>query len=503
MENKIDMKRKIFGIIAVMVLLLFVACDKKEKLDLNDDNALIEAKISARNQSTEGIDIEELENSIIMYEKRGEKGKICLCDALIGYKLFGDGDFDKSLIHLKKAEANLQYCDSMSSFVYAYIVKNTMTTDTILALNYAHKALKKDLEYNNLRRLPYSYMDLSLLTKGDTAQYYLKKSLEYFDDWGDEIVKSKYAWWHIEELHPDTIIAYAKPCYDSIPYTGHARILAEAYLRKVEPDSAWEYIEHVARGQYLKPDYYFYNSRRLSQLKMYEEANRSWEEAYNLQREDYSFMFNQRLSAINAEYDLLNEELENRKEKLRMRGIYNVLLIVVIVVLVVTYITKENHRKSAHKLKINVNELEQEVGGLEQNVDDLKQEVSSLEQEVSGLELEVSKQKGRYAVLFDMYKQGYNVDRKTMVVDAQKNLNKLHEEYTDLTKTDLTIIWLTFMDCSRDMICDLMNITQKYYYQRKSLIQQILGIPIRNEEGWNKTLESIVMRYINELKIRS
>jgi regulator of replication initiation timing len=185
-----------------------------------------------------------------------------------------------------------------------------------------------------------------------------------------------------------------------------------------------------------------------------------------------------------------------------MRGIYNALLIMVIVVLVVTYIIKESYRKSAHKLKINVNELEQEVGVLEQNVDDLKQEVSCLEQEVSGLELEVSKQKGRYAVLFDMYKQGYNVDRKTMVVDAQKNLNKLHEEYTDLTKTDLTIIWLTFMDCSRDMICDLMNITQKYYYQRKSLIQQILGIPIRNEEGWNKTLESIVMRYINELNIR-
>ena len=67
---------------------------------------------------------------------------------MIGYKLFGDGDFDKSLIHLKKAEANLQYCDSMSSFVYSIIVSNTMTTDTILALNYAHKALKKDLEYN-------------------------------------------------------------------------------------------------------------------------------------------------------------------------------------------------------------------------------------------------------------------------------------------------------------------------------------------------------------------
>ena len=500
MENKIDMKRKIFGIIAVMVLLLFVACDKKEKLDLNDDHALIEAMMSARNKSDKGIGIDELEKSIEIYESKNEYGKVCLSDALIGYKLFADGDFDKSLIYLKRAEKNLLYCDSVASFVYSMIVSNTMTIDTILALNYAQKALEKNLEYNNLRRLPYSYMDLSLLTKGDSARYYLDKSLEYFDDWGDKLAKCKYAWWHIDELHPDTVIAYAKPYYDISPYAGHARVLAEAYLRKGEPDSALMYIEATMRHPYFRADGNFYNSRRLNLLGKYKEASESWEKAYYQQREEFLFMFSQRLGAINAEYDLLNEELENRKEKLRMRGIYNVLLIMVIVV---TYIIKESYRKSAHKLKINVNELEQEVGGLEQNVDDLKQEVSSLEQEVSGLELEVSKQKGRYAVLFDMYKQGYNVDRKTMVVDAQKNLNKLHEEYTDLTKTDLTIIWLTFMDCSRDMICDLMNITQKYYYQRKSLIQQILGIPIRNEEGWNKTLESIVMRYINELKIRS
>ena len=69
------------------------------------------------------------------------------------------------------------------------------------------KHWKKNLEYNNLRRLPYSYMDMSLLTKGDQARYYLEKSLEYFDDWGDEIAKCKYAGQHIDGLHPDTIIA--------------------------------------------------------------------------------------------------------------------------------------------------------------------------------------------------------------------------------------------------------------------------------------------------------
>ena len=407
----------IFGIITIIILVIFASCNKKERLDPKNDYALIRASESAQNQSNKGIDIKALENCANIYEKKNEKWKKCLCDALIGYKLFGDGDFDKSLIHLKKAEANLQYCDSMSSFVYAYIVKNTMTTDTILALNYAHKALKKDLEYNNLRRLPYSYMDLSLLTKGDTAQYYLKKSLEYFDDWGDKIVKSKYAWWHIDELHPDTIIAYAKPCYDSIHYTGDARILAEAYLRKGEPDSAWEYIEHVARGQYLKPDYYFYNSRRLSQLKMYEEANRSWEETYNLQKEDYSFMFSQRLSAINAEYDLLNAELENKKEKLMIMRLYNMVLLIVIGGLIITFVTIIRYRKN-----------------------------------IEWLEKNIVKSKERFNTLLELYKNGYEFNKNTIFTDVKKNLQSLQEDYQKITNTDLIIIWMTFMNSNKDTV---------------------------------------------------
>lgn len=454
------MKRMIFGIITIIILVIFASCNKKDILDPKKDYALIQAMESSRNQSDKGIDIEALEKNITIYEKRGEKGKTCLCDALIGYKLFANGDFDKSLIHLKKAEANLQYCDSMSSFVYSIIVSNTMTTDTILALNYAHKALKKDLEYNNLRRLPYSYMDLSLLTKGDTAQYYLKKSLEYFNDWGDKIVKSKYAWWHIKELHPDTIIAYAKPCYDSIPYTGHARILAEAYLRKGEPDSAWEYIEHVARGQYLKPDYYFYNSRRLSQLKMYEEANRSWEEAYNLQREDYSFMFNQRLSAINAEYDLLNAELENKKEKLMIMRLYNMVLLIVIGGLIITFVTIIRYRKN-----------------------------------IEWLEKNIVKSKERFNTLFEQYKNGYEFNKNTIFTDVKKNLHSLQEDYQKITNTDLIIIWMTFMNSNKDTICNLLNISSKYYNNRRSIIQKELNIQLDNSKESKKQIDKLVKKY--------
>ena len=497
------MKRNFFVIVAIVVLVLLGACGRKKELNLNDDYTLIEAMISARNQSDDGIDIEALERCIEIYERKGEKGKVCLCDALIGYKLFAEGDFDRSLIYLKKSEVNLSYCDSIASFVYSMIVSNTMTTDTILALNYAKKALEKDLKHNNLRRLPYNYKDLSLLTKGDSARYYLEKSIEYFDDWGDNMVKCKYAWWHIDELHPDTVIAYAKPHYEVMPYAGNARILAEAYLRKGEPDSALAYIKKVENHRRFKADASFYDSRRLSLLGKYKEASESWEKAYYQQREEFLFMLSQRLGAINAEYDLLNEELENKKEKLRMRGIYNVLLLVVIVVLVVTYTIKERYRKHAHTLKINVNELqdevnglEQEVSGLEQNVGELVQEVSSLEQEVSDLERDVKKRKERFMVLFEEYKKGYTANWDTMSADAQANLVELHKAYPELTKTDLTIIWLTFMDCSRNTICELMSVTQKYYYQRKSVIQRILGIDPKLVESWHKPLEKIVRRYI-------
>ena len=378
-------------------------------------------------------------------------------------KLFGSDDYNKSLIHLKKAEANLQYCDSISSFVYTYIAKYTMTTDTILALNYAQKALEKNLEYNNLRRLPYSYMDLSLLTKGDSARYYLDKSLEYFDDWGDKLAKCKYAWWHIDELHPDTVIAYAKPYYDISPYAGHARVLAEAYLRKGEPDSALMYIEAVGKHKFFKTDYSFYNSRRLSQLGRYEEANKSWEETYYLLREECSFMFSQRLGAINGEYDLLNKELENKKEKLKIMRAYNVALLVVIGCLLVAIVFIFRYKK-------NIGQLEEDI----------------------------VKRKERFNTLFERYKEGYDLDRDTIFADASENLSALQDDYSKLTNTDLAIVWLVFMNCSRDRICEMLNISSRYYYNRRSIIQKELGIQLDDSEQSRKRIERLIKKYISE-----
>ena len=62
----------------------------------------------------------------------------------------------------------------------------------------------------------------------------------------------------------------------------------------------------------------------------YKEAYEWREMAHNQLSEDYKFMMNQRLGAINAEYDLLNAELQNEKRRVRMMGVYNVILVVLV-----------------------------------------------------------------------------------------------------------------------------------------------------------------------------
>lgn len=445
----------------VLLFVLLCACNKVEKLDEQKDYTLIKALKSAENQSIEGIDIDDLENYALMCEKKGEKGKYCSANALIGYKLYFRNDFDKSMIHLKKAEANLKYCDSIASFVYSLISKNVSTTDSVLALHYATLSITKDLQYNNLRVLPYAYLDKSLLMKGDSAKFYLQKSLELFDDWGDKIARCQYAKWHADEMEPDSIIAYMKPCYDSIKFTGYAYILAGSYLEKGDIDSAKIYIDRIKQGKNKgsKPNFYYRNSQLLTLKGEYKEACKWWEDAFKLLLEESKFMMNQRLGAINAEYDLLNVELQNEKKRVRLMGVYNVVLVVLVALLIVALVLMKRYKRD-----INV------------------------------MEIDIAKRKERFNVLFEKHKSDYKLDKGSVMTDAMRNLEKLHGAYPTLTRTEVAIIWLLFMKCSTDSICEALNITQNYYYQRKSAIYRTFGI--RGKDEGEAAIERIVREYL-------
>lgn len=443
----------------VLFFALLCACNKVEKLDEQKDYTLIKAMKSAENQSIEGIDIDDLENYASICEKKGKKGKYCLANALIGYKLYFQNDFDKSMIHLKKAELNLMYCDTISSFVYSLISKNLSISDTLLALHYANKALNKNIEYNNLKRLPYSYLNMSLFTKGDTANFYLQKSINLFDKNNINMVKAQFARWHSKELNSDTIIQYIKPYYNEIKYVGLARYLADAYIKKNMSDSANLYIEHLSTRNDFKNDYYICKAQVLTLQGKYKEACKWWDLAYNYNNEEWKFITNQRLGAINAEYDLLNAELQNEKRRVRMMMVYNMILVVLVALLCVAFIILKRYKRDI----------------------DVK-------------EIDIAKRKERFNTLFEKHREDYKMDKDNVLTEAMRNLEKLHEAYPTLTRTEVAIIWLLFMKCSSDSICEVLNITHNYYYQRKSAIYRTFGI--RGKDEGEVAIERIVKEYI-------
>ena len=447
-------------LISLLLILIFTsACNKKEILDDQRDYALIKAIESAQNKNRKEIDVEALEKHALVYQKNKEKGKYCLANALIGYKLFFNHDFDKSMIYLKKAEANLEECDSIASFVYGLIANNLSTTDTLLALEYRNKAIVKDLQYNNLKRLPYSYLDKSLLLKGDSAKFYLQKSLELFDDWGDKIARCQYAKWHTDEMELDSIISYIKPYHDSVKFIGHTAILAETYIKKGSVDSAQIYVDQLSRYKGTNVTFYYNQSQLLALKGKYYEAYKWIKKAYNYNDEEWKFITNQRLGAINAEYDLLNAELQNEKRRVRMMMVYNMILVVLVALLCVAFIMLKRYKRDI----------------------DVK-------------EIDIAKRKERFNTLFEKHREDYKMDKDNVLTEAMRNLEKLYEAYPTLTRTEVAIIWLLFMKCSSDSICEVLNITHNYYYQRKSAIYRTFGI--RGKDEGEVAIERIVKEYI-------
>ena len=114
--------------------------------------------------------------------------------------------------------------------------------------------------------------------------------------------------------------------------------------------------------------------------------------------------------------------------------------------------------------------------------------------DISVMEIDIAKRKERFNVLFEKHRADYKLDKGSVMTDAMQNLEKLHEAYPTLTRTEVAIIWLLFMKCSTDSICEMLNITTNYYYQRKSAIYRTFGI--RGKDEGEAAIERIVREYL-------
>ena len=224
-------------------------------------------------------------------------------------------------------------------------------------------------------------------------------------------------------------------------------------------DSANLYIEHLSTRNDFKNDYYICKAQVLTLQGKYKEACKWWDLAYNYNNEEWKFITNQRLGAINAEYDLLNVELQNEKRRVRTMRTYNMILVVLLILLSVVFVFLKRYKR-----------------------------------DITEKDIDIVKHKERFNALFEKHKSDYNLDRGTVMTDAMWNLEKLHEAYPSLTRTEVTIIWLLFMKCSSDSICEVLNITHNYYYQRKSAIYRTLGI--KGKDEGQEAIEKIVKEYI-------
>ena len=192
----------------------------------------------------------------------------------------------------------------------------------------------------------------------------------------------------------------------------------------------------------------------------YKDACEYAEKAYLQLLKDNKFMLNQRLGAINAEYDLLNVELQNEKRRVRTMRTYNVILVVLLALLSVAFVFLKRYKR-----------------------------------DITEKDIDIVKHKERFNALFEKHKSDYNLDRGTVMTEAMQNLERLHEAYPSLTRTDVSITWLLFMNCSTDKICELLNITHNYYYQRKSAIYRTFKINGKDSGG--KAIEKVVRQYLS------
>ena len=122
--------------------------------------------------------------------------------------------------------------------------------------------------------------------------------------------------------------------------------------------------------------------------------------------------------------------------------------------------------------------------------------ISRYRKNINALEKEVVQRKERFSTLFEEYRKGYELHRETIFADANMNLEALQADYPSLTRTDMAMIWLMFMNCDKDTICSMLNISSRYYYNRKSIVQRTLDIRVKDAKLINREIVKIVRKYI-------
>ncbi|MCQ2344577.1 MAG: hypothetical protein MJ002_06620 [Paludibacteraceae bacterium] len=110
----------------------------------------------------------------------------------------------------------------------------------------------------------------------------------------------------------------------------------------------------------------------------------------------------------------------------------------------------------------------------------------------------MANQRTNFDTLLNKYMDLYRTkcDKDSVFGDANEILSALHNEYADLTKSDIAIIWLILLSFDKKEICSILNINSDYYYQRRTKIRKTLNFNSTRE--LNDDLKRFVPKYLSE-----
>ena len=256
---------------------------------------------------------------------------------------------------------------------------------------------------------------------------------------------SRYAINYYDKLHPDSVIKFVKPLCEIRPYALDQMVLADAYIRKGEIDSAIVYVNLFENHPMFQIDKYYLKGKIAELRKEVAYAATCYKLAYETYDREINEYLKLNLSDKNSQYNIQRLRIESQKEKMALYRAIIILLIallLIVLILIVLYFVIKRYRD-----RIGVMNMKQDNNQRAYN--------SLLSQYVS--------------------KYSKNINRETIVFESNNVLAKVKDLYPALTKTDIAIIWLLYLKKDKRFITNIMSITDAYYFQRRTIIYRTFG----------------------------
>ena len=247
----------------ICVLLLIIAslfgCQNNSKIDY--DYIIQDAYKAKLFRNLQLVDLDSLAIVNVVCIEKGDMRGSCICEGVMGFAKFYERDYLGALILLKEAESKLQFCDSMSGFVYHYLSEILATEDSVGALQYINKAIAVSIEQCDTMDLVHAYRQKANIVGVDSAKKYIIEASDILiarkDTFQNLLCWSRYAINYYDKLHPDSVIKFVKPLCEIRPYALDQMVLADAYIRKGEVDSAVVYVSLFENHPMFQIDKYY------------------------------------------------------------------------------------------------------------------------------------------------------------------------------------------------------------------------------------------------------